>query len=122
MGDVEDAARTLVERGVTTVFASLGADGLLVVGARATIHAAARARSVVNTAGAGDASLAGFLFGLGASAPDDVDALTVAASVAASWGAHAVAQSSTIVPGWEGVPAAVTDPRPDRARALTEPA
>ncbi len=64
LGDVVVAAREVVARGVQTVLASMGADGLLAVTAERAVFARADAPYVANTAGAGDAALAGFLLGL----------------------------------------------------------
>lgn len=122
LGDVADAARELTGRGIATVYASLGADGVLVITAHALIHAHAAPPRLANTAGAGDASLAGFLVGLGDGALDDPAALRAAASAAASWGAHAVAQESTILPDLRGLPVATVTVDPDPRTALSEPA
>lgn len=122
VGEVAAAARTLVDRGAEIVFTSMGADGVLVVSRSTIVAARATAHTVVNTAGAGDASLAGFLVGLGDADPGDGEALARAAGSAAAWGAHAVAQSSTIVPGLTGMPTASIETEPDPARTLTEPA
>lgn len=126
IGDVVAAARTLIDRGLEIVYVSMGADGALAVSASDVVHAHARAARLANTAGAGDASLAGFLVGLGSAVPADDpaagDALARAAETAAVWGAHAVAQESTILPHLDALPAAVVsrDPAPDSL--LTEPA
>ena len=47
VGEVADAARSLVERGVETVYTSMGADGVLVVSAVGVVHAHAVATAVV---------------------------------------------------------------------------
>lgn len=122
LGDVIAAAREIVARGVPTVLASMGADGLLAVTADRAVFARAEAPSVVNTAGAGDAALAGFLLGLtrapAATAAGD-DPLTVAAASAAEWGAHAVAHASTVVAGPPHGIRAVLDEQPDPSRPLS---
>lgn len=122
VGDVIAAAREIVARGVPTVLASMGADGLLAVTADRAVFARAEAPSVANTAGAGDAALAGFLLGLtrapAATAAGD-DPLAVAAASAAEWGAHAVAHASTVVAGPPHGIRAVVDERPDPARPLS---
>jgi len=61
IGDVIAAARELIERGAHAVLVSLGPDGALLVDARTASHAEASIDDVVNTVGAGDALLAGFL-------------------------------------------------------------
>lgn len=80
LGDVEDAARDLVRSGVARVLVSLGPDGALAVDADGACHVEAPIDDVVNTVGAGDALLAGYLAG-GAAAPALPEA--VAWSVAA---------------------------------------
>lgn len=120
LGDVMSAAQELRARGVDTVYTSMGADGVLVVGDAAVIHARARASAVVNTAGAGDASLAGFLVGLGDE--QGVDALARAAVTAATWGALAVSQPTTILSSLADAPRAEVTRDPDPAVRLSEPA
>jgi len=61
IGDVAGAARTLVDRGCDAVLVSLGADGALHVDADVAVHAEAAIDDIVNTVGAGDALLAGFV-------------------------------------------------------------
>lgn len=122
LGDVVVAAREITARGVGTVLASLGADGLIAVTADRAVFARAEAPVVANTAGAGDAALAGFLLGLTrapAAAAAGADPLAVAAAAAAEWGAHAVAHASTIVAGPPLGIRAVVDTEPDPERALT---
>lgn len=65
LGAVVACARDLVARGAGAVLVSLGADGAVLVDARGATHAEARIDDVVNTVGAGDALLAGFLAGGG---------------------------------------------------------
>jgi 1-phosphofructokinase len=57
------AARTLVDRGVETVLATLGAQGAVLVNRDGAWHAAAPPITVVSTVGAGDSSLFGYLLG-----------------------------------------------------------
>ncbi|WP_186764137.1 1-phosphofructokinase family hexose kinase [Arthrobacter yangruifuii] len=66
LGDVMAAAQDLRGRGVGSVLASLGADGMMLVDGAGALHGQADGVSVVNTVGAGDAALAGFLAGLAA--------------------------------------------------------
>ncbi|MGN7971056.1 1-phosphofructokinase family hexose kinase [Microbacterium sp. 22296] len=120
LGDVATAAREIVSRGVTTVLASLGADGLIAVTADRAVFARAEAPFVANTAGAGDAALAGFLLGLTREPAASADPLTVAAASAAEWGAHAVAHASTIVAGPPVGIRALVETTPDLSRVLTD--
>jgi 1-phosphofructokinase len=100
LGDVTDAARTLLERGVRAVLVSLGRGGALLVDANLPepLHGIAVARRVVNTVGAGDALLAGWLAALHSGATT-ADAL----ASALRFGATAVEHEGTLL----GVP----DPR-----------
>lgn len=119
IGDVVAAARELLGRGLRLAYISMGADGALAVSPDQVVHAIARPVRLGNTAGAGDASLAGFLVGLGQGGSDP---LASAVARAASWGAHAVAQNSTILPGIDGAPTPTVTPTPDPATPLSEPA
>ncbi|WCM55939.1 1-phosphofructokinase family hexose kinase [Microbacterium sp. EF45047] len=116
VGDVVAAAQQIREAGVRTVYVSMGADGALVLDASGYRVAVAAAPALVNTVGAGDASLAGFLAqaarGRG---------LDDAAAAAASWGALAVSQVTTILAGPASAPPArVSIPAEDTP--LSEPA
>lgn len=122
LGEVVTAAREIVGRGVGTVLASLGSDGLVAVTVDRAVFARADAPYVANTAGAGDAALAGFLLGLTrqpAAAAAGADPLAVAAASAAEWGAHAVAHASTLVAGPPHGIRALVETDPDLERALT---
>lgn len=57
------AARTLVERGVESVLATLGPHGAVLVDRDGAWHAAPPPTTVVSTVGAGDSSLFGYLLG-----------------------------------------------------------
>jgi 1-phosphofructokinase len=96
LGDVTAAARTLLARGVHTVLISLGRAGALLVDADLPepLHGTAPAR-VVNTVGAGDALLAGWLAALHTGATT-ADAL----ANALRFGATAVEHQGTLL----GVP------------------
>jgi 1-phosphofructokinase len=61
MGDVVDAATQLVRRGVETLLVSLGGDGAILVNDQVALHGETPVAKVVNTVGAGDAFLAGYL-------------------------------------------------------------
>lgn len=65
-GDPEKAAaaaRTLVDRGVETVLATLGGSGAVLVTREGAWHATPPPTEVVSTVGAGDSSLFGYLLG-----------------------------------------------------------
>ena len=57
------AAGSLVERGIESVLATLGAEGAVLVTAEGAWHATPPPTEVVSTVGAGDSSLFGFLLG-----------------------------------------------------------
>lgn len=79
------AAATLVERGVETVLATLGARGAVLVTADGAWHATPPETTVVSTVGAGDSSLFGYLLGdLRAQDPAHRLALAVAYGSAAA--------------------------------------
>ena len=61
LAPVVDAARVLVDRGVTAVMATLGPAGGVLVTAEGAWHAPAPAIDVVSTVGAGDSSVAGYV-------------------------------------------------------------
>lgn len=63
LGDVVSAAQSIRRRGVAAVLASLGADGMMLTDAAGSLYGVAKDVSVVNTVGAGDAALAGYLAG-----------------------------------------------------------
>jgi 6-phosphofructokinase 2 len=58
------AARTVRERGVETVLVSMGGHGMILVGANEVYRAIPPEVEIVNTIGAGDSSVAGYVFGL----------------------------------------------------------
>ena len=82
LGEVVDAARQVQDSGIRIVAVSLGADGFLLVTEEDIAWAVSEPIQVVNTIGAGDASLAGLLHAL-------VSGLSIreAAVRAAEWGA-----------------------------------
>ena len=97
LGDVADAGQMLLARGVRTVLVSLGRDGALLVDADLPqpLHGTAAVRRVVNTVGAGDAFLAGWIAAVQGRAPS-ADAL----ANALRFGATAVEHEGTLL----GVP------------------
>ncbi len=79
------AALTLVDRGVESVLATLGAQGAVLVTADGAWHATPPETVVVSTVGAGDSSLFGYLLGdLRQQGPDQRLALAVAYGSAAA--------------------------------------
>jgi 1-phosphofructokinase len=107
LGDAADAAEVLIARGVYTVLISLGQNGALLVDANlpTPLHGHAAARRVVNTVGAGDAFLAGWLAAVQMGATH-ADAL----ANALRFGATAVEHEGTLI----GVP------DPDRPVTIVE--
>jgi 1-phosphofructokinase len=61
LGDVVEAATELLASGIASVLVSLGPDGAVLVDSTGAQHAEARIADLLNTVGAGDALLAGFL-------------------------------------------------------------
>jgi 1-phosphofructokinase len=120
IGDVAGAAAELHRGGCDVVYVSMGADGALALSADGLWHARARA-TVVNTAGAGDASLAGFLVGSSGSDPSAID-VPSGLALAASWGALAVSQATTALTSLDNAPQPVLVRDPDPATPLGEPA
>ena len=82
---VAHAARSLIQRGVGTVLATLGGHGAVLVTAEGAWHAASPPIDVVSTVGAGDSSLFGYLLGdVRGLGPADRLALAVAYGSAAA--------------------------------------
>jgi 1-phosphofructokinase len=93
IGQVINAVQALLGT-VTAVLVSLGPDGALYVDRSQVVHAESKAERVVNTVGAGDALLAGFLAaGGGASAVGTAVAWARAAVATASTGMRPVAST-----------------------------
>ena len=112
VGDAVDAAQAIVSMGVGQVLLSLGPDGAIHVDSSAVGHAEATIADAVNTVGAGDALLAGFLAGGGTGA---------ALRQAVAWSVAAVrtadtATRATVDADWAAV--RVHD-RIDRSRRLS---
>ncbi|GAB2715417.1 1-phosphofructokinase family hexose kinase [Arthrobacter sp. efr-133-TYG-120] len=129
LGDVADAAQELRRRGAGAVLASLGGDGMMLIDADGAIHGKAAGITVVNTVGAGDAALAGYLAGLDQRldrAACLASALTYASS-AVGYGttlfdvdpliAERVTVTDTFDPGY-----ILSEPAAPAARASTSPA
>ncbi|MBC7725599.1 MAG: 1-phosphofructokinase family hexose kinase [Burkholderiaceae bacterium] len=119
IGDVIGAAEELRTRGVETVYVSMGEDGALAVAATGVWWARATPARLLNTAGAGDASLAGFLV----NALRDDGSLDIPAAIraAASWGALSVSQSTTLLSDVTQAPLAELVDSPDPSRILADP-
>lgn len=84
LGDVHLAATELVTRGVGAVLVSLGRYGALLVDGEGALHAQAKGVRAVNTVGAGDALLAGFIAEPGTRLDNLRRAVTWASSAAQS--------------------------------------
>ena len=113
LGDAIDAGHELIEGGLEIALISLGEDGALGVTANEVVWARARASEVVNTTGAGDAFLAGFLSQVIAPTAqnlphtaDDLPTLDLAAGLttACSWGALAVSLPTTLIGSFGSAP------------------
>ena len=106
VGAVVDAARQVMESGVTAVLVSLGAHGALLVTAGTVLWAGGPALVPASTVGAGDVTLAGFLgalvasgpAGAGGPAPLDPDTSAAALRQAVAWGRAAVLLPGSAVP------------------------
>ncbi|MBT8163451.1 MULTISPECIES: 1-phosphofructokinase family hexose kinase [Arthrobacter] len=118
LGDVSEAAQELRRRGAGAVLASLGGDGMMLVDADGAIHGTATDIAVVNTVGAGDAALAGYLAGL----DQRLDRAACLAS-ALAYASSAVGHQTTLfdVDPHIAERVTVTDAF-DRDRRLSEPA
>jgi 1-phosphofructokinase len=91
IGDVIAAAEQLRAKGLGTVLVSLGRDGAVLVDGTAALHGRTEAVPVINTVGAGDAFLAGYL-AADANASPPADRL----ALALRWGATAVQHQGTL--------------------------
>jgi 1-phosphofructokinase len=114
IGDVIAAAEQLRGGGLDTVLVSLGRDGAVLVDRNGALHGRSGPVTTVNTVGAGDAFLAGYL---AADANPPADRL----ASALRWGASAVQQQGTLLSGVDdriSVHVTAADPKV----ALSEPA
>lgn len=127
IGDVIDAARQLNKWGVNCVMASLGIDGIIAVTESHAIHAYTDPVKVINTVGAGDSTVAGFLSAV-TSHPSDAEAygvgFDVAEGIAAAvqWGAAKVQQPTSGLSSIENLVEAHVELIPNRDHLLGEPA
>ena len=113
LGDIADAATSLVASGIATVLVSLGPDGAILADQAGARHAVARPQRVANTAGAGDSLLAGYLSAERSSADERL-------ATAVRFGAVAVAQPGTLFTAPDTYPAARVQPV-DRSAPLSAP-
>lgn len=120
VGDVVDAAAVLLDRGLRTVLVSLGGDGALLLDRAGALHGVCPVPRVINTVGAGDSFLAGYLH----ARHSDSEARETALATALRWGAVAVQHHGTVFPGIDPTnpPPGVRLGAADRATVLTEPA
>lgn len=127
IGDVIDAARELNDWGVNCIMASLGVDGIIAVTKTHAIHAYTAPVKVINTVGAGDSTIAGFLSAV-ATKPAEPGAFGVGFDVAegiaaaVQWGAAKVQQPTSGLKSIENLVEAFVELIPDRDRLLGEPA
>lgn len=128
-GDVIEAARELCSHGVECVLASLGSDGMLAVTKNRSWVAKTTPVKVINTVGAGDATLAGFLSAIVANPlPDGHDDIgvefnvPVGAKTAVQWGATKVTQATSRLDNISNLPEAFLTEDIDLKAELKEPA
>jgi 1-phosphofructokinase len=93
IGDVTAAAELVRAKGAGTVLVSLGRDGAVLVDGNGALHGRTAAVTAINTVGAGDAFLAGYLAA-------DANALLPTDRLASAlrWGATAVQHHGTLLP------------------------
>ncbi|MDH6423204.1 1-phosphofructokinase family hexose kinase [Aurantimicrobium minutum] len=115
LGDVIDAGRELIATGLEIALVSLGPDGAIAITADDVVWASAVAPEVINTTGAGDAFLAGFLSQVvspeASAAGRESGTLPALSPEAAlttgcSWGALAVSLPTTLISSFGDAPVA----------------
>ncbi len=127
IGDVIEAARELNEWGVNCIMASLGVDGIVAVTKTHAIHAYTNPVKVINTVGAGDSTIAGFLSAV-TSKPAEPGAFGVGFDVAegiaaaVQWGAAKVQQPTSGLKSIDNLVESFVELIPDADRPLGEPA
>ena len=127
VGEVIDAARELNDWGVDCVMASLGVDGIVAITKTHAIHAYTPPVKVINTVGAGDSTIAGFLAAV-TQHPSGPEAFGVGFDVAegiaaaVQWGAAKVQQPTSGLHSIENLVNPPVELSPDRSRLLGEPA
>jgi 1-phosphofructokinase len=129
VGDVITAARELCEHGVECVLASLGSDGMLAVTKNRAWATRTVPVKVINTVGAGDATLAGFLAAVTKNPltkeHEDLGVefnVPVGAKAAVQWGAVAVTQPTSGLDNIDFLPEAFITEDLDLSAELKEPA
>lgn len=110
VADAISAAHDLLDRGTSAVLASLGADGALLVTSTHQIWARAPRVDVVNTTGAGDAALAGFIADFVGEPAEDL--LVDGLRRAVGWGSLAVREIDTVPTSHLDVPGIIVDDPP----------
>ena len=126
VGDVIDAARELCGFGIECVLASLGPDGMVAVTKDRAWKAKTPPVKVINTVGAGDATLAGFLTAVVTNPVDGDEEFGVGFNVpagvqnAVQYGAVAVTQPTSGLENLDNMPVAEVIENPDRDTALEE--
>jgi 1-phosphofructokinase len=127
IGDVIEAARELNEWGVNCIMASLGVDGIVAVTKTHAIHAYTNPVKVINTVGAGDSTIAGFLSAV-TTKPAEPGAFGVGFDVAegiaaaVQWGAAKVQQPTSGLKSIDNLVESFVELIPDADRPLGEPA
>ncbi|MCU1570686.1 MAG: PfkB domain protein [Naasia sp.] len=120
LSDALDAGHELNALGIEVALVSLGVDGALAITEHEAHWGRAVATEVVNTTGAGDATLAGFLAHSvidGTKSPGVPGRLTLpdALGTACSWGALAVSLPTTLLTSFDAAPVpTVSAPELDR--------
>ncbi len=111
--DVAEAGREAIRRGAGSLLASLGADGAMYIGPDEVLVATSRDIPFVNSVGAGDALLAGFM------AVEGTPAARLRNAVL--WASSAVAHESTLFPVRHEFADRISVHVLDEDRPLTEP-
>jgi len=128
LNDVVEAARELNSWGVECVLASLGVDGMLAVTKTDAVHAFTPPVRVINTVGAGDSTVAGFLSAVTQNQTDDAGLYGVGFDIAKGvkeavrWGGAKVQQPTSGLKSIDNLPIGVVLENPDLSASLREPA
>ena len=128
LNDVVEAARELNSWGVECVLASLGVDGMLAVTKTDAVHAFTPPVRVINTVGAGDSTVAGFLSAVTKNKTEDKELFGVGFDIAKGvreavrWGGAKVQQPTSGLKSIDNLPIGVVMEKPDLSASLREPA